>query len=427
MPDPVSLASSPRRIRQANEVAALSALHRFGPMSRADLARRLKLNRSSSGHIIAGLTTSGLVREVNANMPSRGSALQSGQPRAGRPGIMLELAPEAGTFLGIEVGVEHLSFVELDLAGNVVASTIEAYDCSAVTREDAFARAVTLAIETLPSEKWARCEGVGVSLPAQMGRSGFVRLAPLLGWRDFYPADLIRPLLPAAVPIWVENDANAFAIGATYARETARRGVTLFLVMETGVGGGITVDGALFRGGNGLAGEIGHLRMAGDGRDLEQLIGLEALLSRYRHVTGKITALSQFLADVQDRVPEAVTVAEGWSKALAFGITQACRLIDPEQIVLGGSVAALYPLVSARVAAHLAACQDSSFPLPTIVLNEGASLGSAFGAACMMHQRYLSLDSRRFADEGAQDETSASGHRSSRASGTNGASAGAGG
>ena len=72
-----------------------------------------------------------------------------------------------------------------------------------------------LAVETLSSEKWARCEGVGVSLPAQMGRGGFVRLAPLLGWRDFYPADLIRPLLPAAVPIWVENDANAFALGAT--------------------------------------------------------------------------------------------------------------------------------------------------------------------------------------------------------------------
>lgn len=423
MPDPVSLASSPRRIRQANEVAALSALHRFGPMSRAELARRLKLNRSSSGHIIAGLTASGLVREVRE---TAGARLDSEQPRAGRPGIMLELVPDAGTFLGIEVGVEHLSFVELDLAGNVVESTIEACDCSAVPREEAFARAVALAVETLPPEKWARCEGLGVSLPAQMGRSGFVRLAPLLGWRDFFPADLVRPLLPAPVPIWVENDARAFAIGATYARETAQRGVTLFLVMETGIGGGITVDGALFRGGNGLAGEIGHLRMDGGGRDLEHTIGLEAVLSQYRKVTDTGVTFGRFLADVQDRVPEAVTVAEGWSKALAFGITQACRLIDPDRIVLGGSVAALYPLVAARVAVHLAAIQEPSFPTPSIVLDESASLGSAFGAACMMHQRYLSLDSRRLIETEAQADMPATTAQAARASQTNGAAARAG-
>src|SRR4051812_46868468 len=83
-------ASSPRRVRQSNEIAALRALHQFGRLSRAELARKLGLNRSSSGHIIAGLTSSGFVREVVEEQPERRS-----YARAGRPGIMLQLVPQA--------------------------------------------------------------------------------------------------------------------------------------------------------------------------------------------------------------------------------------------------------------------------------------------------------------------------------------------
>ena len=78
---------------------------------------------------------------------------------------------------------------------------------------------------------------------------------------------------------------------------------------------------------------------------------------------------------------------------------QACRIIDADQIVLGGSVAALYPLMAARVAAHIQATQESSFPFPSITMNDQGTVGSAFGAACMLHQRYLSLESQRFSYE----------------------------
>ncbi|OWK21755.1 hypothetical protein AJ88_11475 [Mesorhizobium amorphae CCBAU 01583] len=95
-----------------------------------------------------------------------------------------------------------------------------------------------------------------------MDKHGLVRLAPLLGWRNVHLAELVRDVLPLRVPVLAENDANAFAIGATYGRSEAHSGVTLFLVMESGVGGGIIIDGNLFRGANGLAGEIGHLIIA---------------------------------------------------------------------------------------------------------------------------------------------------------------------
>ena len=278
--DPALTATSPRRIRQSNEVAALRALHQFGRLSRAELARKLRLNRSSSGHIIASLTADGLVREASEDPPG-----QPGHARAGRPGIMIELVPDAIFFLGVEIGVEHISTVEIDLGTNIVSTNVEPFEGPSVSVEVAVDRAVRLALQSIPASKLERCEGLGVSTPAQMDKNGFVRLAPLLGWREVHLAELVRDALPIRVPVLAENDANAFAIGATYGRNEGRSGVTLFLVMESGIGGGIIIDGSLFRGANGLAGEIGHLLVSdapGPRRNLEQLIGLESIMAEYR-------------------------------------------------------------------------------------------------------------------------------------------------
>ena len=392
------ITSSPRGIRQRNEVAALRALHQFGRLSRADLARKLGLNRSSSGHIISGLTADGLVREVNEN-----HYVRANPTHAGRPGIMLELVPEAVFFVGVEIGVEHISTVEIDLGTNIISTSVEPFDGASAGVAKAVERAVQMAFEAIPASRRDRCEGLGIATPAQMDKHGFVRLAPLLGWENVALVERVRDILPISIPVVAENDANAFAIGATYGRNELHAGVTLFLVMESGVGGGIIVNGSLFRGANGLAGEIGHLRIDGvsqPDRNLEQVLGLENIMQGYRSIAGKAEPTFQtFLADVRDRVPGAVTIAEEWARALAIGLIQACRVIDADRIVLGGSVAALYPLMTARVAHHIQSTQEASFPMPSIVMNDNETIGPAFGAACILHQRYLSMESQRFAED----------------------------
>ena len=400
-----SLASSPRRIRQNNAIAALQALHRFGRLSRAELARTMGLNRSSSGNIIAELTAAGFVREVQEPLSK-----QSGHTRAGRPGILLELSADAAFFLGAEIGVEHITTVEIDLAAKIVRSTIEPFDGRSVPVEEAIRRAVEQAFRDVPPQRLDICEGFGLSAPAQMDGNGHVSIGPILGWRDVDLNELTKAALPIDVPVLAENDANAFAIGATYTQVDARSGVTMFLVIESGVGGGIAIDGKLFRGGRGLAGEVGHLKVQNrEERNLEQAIGLDRIMSKYQASTGREdAALADFLSDVHDRVPAAIVIAEDWARTLAFAVVQVSRLIDPDRIVLGGSLAELYPLVAARVAAHIKELQAPTFPIPDIVLNESAAYGSAFGAACMMHQRFLSLNNERFAEDSSEANAHAS-------------------
>lgn len=386
MSDIVSTGSSPRRIRINNVVAALQNLYLVGRMSRADLARRLGLNRSSSGQIVGELTQSGLVREVE-NTPAAKPT-----QRAGRPGILLELVPEAAYFIGIEIGVEHLSLVVIDLSGTVISSAKQPFQSAVTAPEETVAQAVKMAFAKFPQSDVARCQGVGVSAPMHIASDGRVALAPLIGWRDLDLVELVRAALPVDVPVLIENDANAFAIGDGYRHGAA--GVTLFLVMEAGIGGGIAIDGKLFRGFHGLAGEIGHMQVASEPRaNLEQCIGREVLVRRYRAQTGARDAdLAGFLAGVRDREPSAVAIAEDWAQHLAFALVQACRLLDPGRIVLGGSMAMLYPLVSARVAAHIRAGHTVHFPTPEIAVDENAEVGSAFGAACQLHQHFLSAE-----------------------------------
>ena len=155
------------------------------------------------------------------------------------------------------------------------------------------------------------------------------------------------------------------------------------------------IDGKLFRGGNGLAGEIGHLTIQDHHKEhktLEAVISLEQLLSRYHDLSGKDNiTIDMFIQYVNDREPMAVSLADEWAKYLGFALVQACRMIDPNKVILGGSMAKLYDLISTRVNTYIELYRDTPFPVPEIILNQNPELGSAYGAACILHQKFMSI------------------------------------
>ena len=99
-----------------------------------------------------------------------------------------------------------------------------------------------------------------------------------------------------------------------------------------------------------------------------------------------------------NREPKTVEIAEEWAQDLAQAVVAVSRLIDPDCIVLGGSVAALYPMVAARVTHYIIDLQPSTFPMPDIEVHDAPATGASYGAACMMHERYLTGDLNRTSD-----------------------------
>ena len=119
--------------------------------------------------------------------------------------------------------------------------------------------------------------------------------------------------------------------------------------------------------------------------------------------------LADFLAGVRDREPGAVAVAEDWARALAYALVQIGRVIDPDRIVLGGVAGgALSAGGGAGGRAHPRDRRSRASRSPPSSADDAADRGSAFGAACMLHQRYLSLEGQRFIepDPGAPGDQS---------------------
>jgi predicted NBD/HSP70 family sugar kinase len=389
--------ATPRSIRYLNEIQALNALFREGGMSRADLARRLRLNRSSIGFIVRDLLADRLAREGE---PAR----TGGVPRTGRPGIVVEIDPDGATFLGIEIGVDHVTVVAIDLAAREILRRSVAYPTGERPPATGIAKAAEMldaAIASLGSGR-SRIRGACVAVPALV-REGVVRNGQMLGWRNVPLQRMLELRLGNGLPVVVENDANAFAIGETYRGAAARPDTAAFLLIENGAGGGVVVGGRLLRGSSGFAGEFGQLPLGSEwaspradrsGR-LESQVGKDAVLARYRaHGAPPSADLPHLLSALRAGDAAAQRTADEWGDSLACGLVAIADALDPGLIVLGGSVAALFPYVQARVEAAMRAALLEGFPVPRIELSALGPGGAAFGGACLLHQAMFEVDER---------------------------------
>jgi len=411
----------PQSIRHLNEIQVLDALlqAREG-LSRAELARRVGLNRSSIGSVVAGLIDAGLLRERDERADN---AAESEPEQVGRPGIAIEINPAGGAFIGVEIGIERLAVWVVDLAGEEIGQQVIAYDGAESVPE-----AVVRRIGELVREACERCfaraapvRGLGVALPALVDKDGRVVNGFVLGWRDVPLRQMLLNELGTEAgefPISVENDANAFGVAALWRNPSFMRGTVAFLTMENGVGGAIFHDGQLFRGSTGYAGEFGHLLLASSGgagaaqaesdapaqrrrpqAHFENHIGKDAVLSAYRRAVGSGSAEPSSAADWDALLaacragePAALEVVRTWGAKLAQGLTQISVILNPQCIVLGGSVGPLFEFVAGEVRAAISRQLIEGFPMPEIRVSSLGEDGTPLGAALLMHRKFFSVD-----------------------------------
>ncbi len=193
---------------------------------------------------------------------------------------------------------------------------------------------------------------VGLGVPGLIRpKEGIVTESPNLpGWIDF---DIRTPIEAAlGVPLAIENDANCFALGEFWQGAAQKAKHVCALTLGTGVGGGIVLNGELWRGADGMAGEVGHMIIEADGRQckcgsrgcLEQYasgtairqFAVEARWDRKGH-PGDITAQDVYEAAQQgDKV--ALGIFRKMGHFLGIGLTTLINLLNVEMIVLGGKV-----------------------------------------------------------------------------------------
>ena len=352
-------------IRKMNTAILLDALRRFAPLSRAELAARTGLNRSTVSIIVNSLIEEGLIQETD---------LQSA--KVGRPGMLLELNPKGGFAIGIELGVDCISVIASDFIAQVQwrEQACSDPDEDQITILD---RAASLTQHALNFglSQGLRPLGIGVGVPGMVDvRQGKLIFAPNLHWNNV-PLRLIWSQR-FNLPVFVENEANAAALGEFYFGAAQGANNFIYLSAGIGLGAGIVLDGKLFRGSMGYAGEVGHMTVVPDGELCgcgkrgcwETQVGPRAVLGRVRVTlkNGTPSVLCDLVGGDLERISfESVIQAADQGDAVALGALQEVgaqlgigvanlvNVFNPELIVLGGALnrasSVLLPIVEKTI------------------------------------------------------------------------------
>ncbi|HEX4687619.1 MAG TPA: ROK family glucokinase [Nocardioides sp.] len=297
---------------------------------------------------------------------------------------------------GIDVGGTKIAGGVVDENGTILEELrVESPATDASAIEDA--------IEKLVSELRTRhpIEAVGVGAAGYIDKARAVVLfAPNLAWRDLdLKADLERTL---SLPVVVENDANAAAWGEFQFGAGHDVDDLLLVTVGTGVGGGVVLDGALYRGAFGVGAEIGHMRVVPDGilcgcgnRGCFEMYASGSALVREVRATARASLLAASLVDRAGGDPDAITgplVTEAArdgdmfaieqlasvGRWLGEGIASLAAVLDPAVVVIGGGVSAADELLLGPARAAFAAHLTGRGYRPTLEIRR-ARLGNRAG------------------------------------------------
>lgn len=325
----VTRGGKPGLLKEINKILILELLRSEGPLSRAQLTRRLDLSFPCVSANVKSLLQANIITEVG-----------SGENVLGRKSTLLKYNDTRGYVLGVNLGRSKTSTLVADLSGHPLGRyTTRPY--SGLSAKQLMGE-VTAAVDTLLEEVSLR---KGDLLCAAMGipgiidaRCGTVRLAPFVdGWEEVDPAETMRQAL--GMPVLIENNINMGAIGEKWRGAAQGYNNILYMDIGVGIGSAAILNNELYYGTNGAAGEIGY-SVANAGRMrkkysdeglLEQMIGEEC--ARVPGTDGSMQKLFQLCEEGGRAARRAVgRILRYYASAMNNSIC----VVDPEIVIVSG-------------------------------------------------------------------------------------------
>ncbi|MGE5378256.1 MAG: ROK family protein [Bacteroidota bacterium] len=325
-------------IRAINRSHVLNAVKSYGPIGRAEIARRTGLSPATVTSISAKLIAQNLVLEKSA-----------GDSSGGRPPILLVINPKGGYVVGIKLTETHAVCALTDLEAFILAKSslpLSIHDPERVV--DELARMVTTFIR---EQKIAKKQllGVGVGLAGIIdAENGILRQSPIYGWNNVPLRDMLQSRLH--IPVYIENDVNTLTLTERWFGPG--QGVDHFLTVTVGrgVGLGIVANGQFYRGQTGGAGEFGHITISPDGPlcacgkrgCLEAYVGDPALVRSAQDAAARgelpapVQDVDELLSLAQSGEPCAVRIFGEAGRILGMGIATLINLFNPKKIIISG-------------------------------------------------------------------------------------------
>jgi predicted NBD/HSP70 family sugar kinase len=324
-----------------NRLKVLEVVRERGTVSRAEIASVTGLARSTVSTLVGDLQRAGLVVEredVRADVTASG----------GRPPLLLSLDPEAGAVIGIQFDHDFVRVAIADLSLTILAEGAIGSDVDH-DAEAGLEAAATLVSELLDRSGVAvdRVLGAGVALSCPVDReTGRVSSATILpGWLGIDVRSWLTERL--GVRIEIENDANLGALAESVLGAGRGASEIAYVMLSSGIGGGLILGGRLYRGARGVAGEIGHVTIDENGHMcrcgsrgcLETMVGAAALTEQLQRSPGEQVTLERMIALAREGDPRCRRVIADAGEVVGRAAAAFCNSFNPERIVVGGELA----------------------------------------------------------------------------------------
>lgn len=326
-------------LRDSNLVKVYQAVVEESGVTRAELASRLKMSRSTASSLVQTLLDLHVLRED-------GQASSKG----GRRATKLRVSEEHWYVLGTDLGATHIGTALMTLTGEIRATRSKLMDVRSAP-DEALQEVVQQCAELMRGVgiEANRVIGLGVAVPSPVSplRPGLVSDSIMPRWAELDVVSVLSKELNLRVILG--NDANMGGLAESLWGIGQNASSLAYIKVGTGVGCGLIFDGRVHEGVWGFAGELGHLLMKdddGEPQSLNEMVGKNPLEAHYARLSSQLgngpagvgTKVSPALLAQQGDPVACAVIAEA-GRMVGRAVTNLIHLVNPEMVILGGSLA----------------------------------------------------------------------------------------
>lgn len=314
-----------------SEARVLEFIRNNSLVSRAQIASKIQMSKPMVSEAVQRLVELGVVKEIKKGKSSS---------KGGKKPILLSFDPKYRHVIGIDIGGTKIKATVTDLNGELVIS--KNFSSKNIRSKDDFYNLIKNIVESLNFGK-DKLLGIGIGVPGTVdSRTGFVSYMPAFDLRDIPLKKDFEEM--TKLPIFVGNDVNLNALGEMWKGAAKGCKNVLMISLGTGTGAGIIINGHLYEGSKGMAGEIGYSITDWSKEKIHDLpFGrLERWFSGYffektleKHFPGM--TVKEFF-ELSDSDPNLGKILSEACEHLALAISNAVCLLNPEVVVIGGGI-----------------------------------------------------------------------------------------
>lgn len=385
-------------VKEGNKSLVLDKIKNCSPISRAAVASQTGLNKGTVSSLVSELLEDHLIYES-------GPGVSSG----GRRPVILLFNEKAGYTVGIDIGVNYLLGVLTDLNGQVCnEQSISFKNLSYDEIEGKLFDTIDALIASAPPSPHG-IVGIGIGVPGVVDTNGEVLLAPNLNWKNLNLKEIIFNRYK--VPVIIENEANAGAYGEKKFGAGKECEHIIYVSAGIGIGVGLILNGALYKGSNGFSGELGHMTIQANGPKCrcgnagcwELYASEQALISKAESLNlplpaGETLDLKNLMELAENGDAQALQLFEETGDYLGIGINNIINTFNPEQVIIGNRMASsekwLTDAMTKRIENQALWFQQNDLK---IGFSELSTLSTALGVAAFTIENFLrvSIHQRR--------------------------------